>query len=141
MRRVIIVAYTDAQILDVSGPASVFAEAAAFAQKPPYEVVIGSLEGGLVKTSSGIDIHAKPLARLLRSTFNTLIIPGASARGVRALLRDRRFRAVVSSAISRASRVCSVCEPSFWRTSVFSTATGPPPTGKQPANSHAAILP
>lgn len=113
MRRVIILAYCDAQILDLTGPASVFAEAAEFTEEPPYQVVVGSLRRGLVRTSSGIDVHAKSLSRLLRASFDTLIIPGGSPQGVRTLLRDHHFRAKLSIAVSRASRVCSVCTGAF----------------------------
>lgn len=113
MRTVVILAYEGAQLLDVSGPASVFCEAAQFVPEPPYKVVIASSSGGLVATDGGVTIGTAALADLEGVGIDTLLIPGARRPGLRALLRDAPARSWAATNAAKAARVASVCTGAF----------------------------
>ena len=71
-RIVALVAYPAVQMLDVAGPADVFAMANAFNVEPAYRVVPVSSQGGLVRASNGIAIDTESIASLAPATIDTL---------------------------------------------------------------------
>ena len=111
-RRIVILVYEGAQLLDVSGPASVFVEAAEFTQTPPYRVALVSACGGLVATTGGIALSTTPIAAL-RGPVALLLVPGGSPTALRSLLDDRTLAKRARAIAARASRVASVCTGAF----------------------------
>ena len=110
-RRVVVLAFADAQLLDITGPAQVFATAAELA--PPgagYTITLVSPHGGLVATSSGIALATQPLAAA-RGPIDTLVIAGGP--GTRAALNDRALIRQVGAWSKRARRTTSVCTGAF----------------------------
>lgn len=80
--RVVLLAYQDMNLLDLSGPLQAFASAARrhSAGGPPlYETIVASAEGGLVATSSGLSIMTTALAALDGCDIDTLVVPGGCA--------------------------------------------------------------
>ena len=73
-RVVALVAYPAVQMLDVAGPADVFAMANAFNVEPAYRVVPVSSQGGLVRASNGIAIDTESIASLASTAIDTLIV-------------------------------------------------------------------
>lgn len=113
-RDVVILAFDDAQLLDIAGPAQVFATAAEMAgdaAAPPYRVTVVSQAGGPVATSSGIAIMSEPLARFRGRAIDTLIVSGGA--GVEAAARNAGVIAWVRRASATARRTCSVCTGAF----------------------------
>jgi transcriptional regulator GlxA family with amidase domain len=108
-RVVEIVAFSDVQVLDVTGPLQVFESANDWAQaagRPvPYRTRIVARSTS-VRCSAGLTFAAVPLPRP-RDAVDTLVVPGgrgvAAARTEKALVRWLRARA------ARARRVVSVC--------------------------------
>lgn len=113
MRLIAILAYDGVQILDVSGPASVFIEAAEFVTDPPYRVALVSVLGGLVTTGGGLTLATSAAADLCNTAIDTLLVPGGTQVGLRGLLRDRLAREFVIAASGRARRIGSVCTGAF----------------------------
>lgn len=113
-RHVVILAFDDAQLLDIAGPAQVFATAAEMASAAPapvYRVTVVSRSGGPVATSSGVVVMSEPVARLRGRAIDTLIISGGA--GVDAAARDPHVVAWVRKAAAKARRTCSVCTGAF----------------------------
>lgn len=113
-RQVVILAFDDAQLLDISGPAQVFATAAELAggeQKPAYRVTVVSCAGGPVMTSSGISILSEPLTSLRTHSIDTLVISGGA--GVDAVALDVQVIDWVRKVSAKARRTCSVCTGAF----------------------------
>lgn len=69
-RRIVILAFPGALLLDIAGPAQVFWSAGG------YEIVTASLAGGLVLTDTGITLDTRPCAEA--GVIDTLIIPGGT---------------------------------------------------------------
>ena len=115
MRRIVIVAFDQAQLLDIAGPVQVFASArdlAALRALPdPYEIVVVSPDGGATATSSGLPVVAAPLSALEGKPVDTLIAVGGL--GSRQAQHDAVLVRWIAAEARRARRVCSVCTGAF----------------------------
>ena len=113
-RHVVILAYAGVNLLDVAGPAQVFATAAAIAAGagvPPYRVTVGARPGGPTVTSTGIAIVTSGLAELALQPIDTLIVAGGP--GMQAIQHDPQMVAWLAARAAQARRTCSVCTGAF----------------------------
>ncbi|KQZ41473.1 GlxA family transcriptional regulator [Duganella sp. Root1480D1] len=112
--RIVLLAYEDMNLLDLTGPLQAFASATRrhSAGRPPlYELIVASAEGGLVTSSAGLACMTVPLASLDGSAIDTLLVAGGCAG-------DTYFapRALVNWIRQRAPslrRLASVCTGAF----------------------------
>ena len=117
-RTVVVLGFDDALLLNAAGPLEVFGAvprllAGAFAQHPPYRLVLASPEGGLISTVSGIEVMTRSLAQLdleLRD-IDTLIVAGGP--GVAALEADPRACDWLRRRHGQIRRLCSVGTGTF----------------------------
>ncbi|WGF88288.1 GlxA family transcriptional regulator [Marinivivus vitaminiproducens] len=111
-RRVVVVAFPDAEILDVTGPVSAFTVATSVLRdrgRPGYSVEVASLEGGPVRSSSGLEIMTSRLDRQHRA-IDTLVVAGGAPGD------PPEPQAMVDWIVTHrqdARRVCSVCTGAF----------------------------
>ena len=116
-RHVAMVAFPDAQILDVVGPLEVFSRAARLATDEgkrgtsPYRVEILARRAGPLVTSSSLAIVAARAYGGVRGRIDTLIVAGG--RGVDAALANRALIRWLRKAAPKARRVASVCTGAF----------------------------
>lgn len=111
LRPVLFVVFPGALLLDLSGPLEAF-ELSCELSSPtarPYSICIASVEGGLVKTSSGVEIMTHALADV--GAVDTLVVVGGP--GVHEAARDPRLLQWLVSRASSARRLCSVCTGAF----------------------------
>ncbi|MEH6375425.1 GlxA family transcriptional regulator [Streptomyces sp. KLMMK] len=107
-RTVLIVLFDDVQSLDVTGPAEVFAGAVSRTGDPAYRVRTATLDGGPVRTGSGLRIvpdhalHDAPDPHIL-------LVPGGDATRA----PDPRLIGWLREHAPRAERVVSVCTGAF----------------------------
>src|SRR5215470_2058265 len=94
-RRIVMLAFPDAQIIDITGPLEVFGRAARWLTEergwrtPAYTVEIVASKAGPFATSSGIRLIADRSIADLRGPIDTLMVAGG--RGVTEALRDRKL--------------------------------------------------
>jgi transcriptional regulator GlxA family with amidase domain len=116
-RRIVMVAFPDAQIIDITGPLEVFGRAARLLTEerawpvPAYTVEIVATRAGAFATSSGIRVIADRSIAQVRGPIDTILIAGG--RGTTAALRDRALISWLRSSVSRVRRLCSVCTGAF----------------------------
>jgi len=113
-RHVVILAFDDAQLLDIAGPAQVFATAVEMAgspSTPAYRISLVSNAGGPVATSSGIVVVTEPIESLAGEPIDTVIVSGGA--GVDAMARDERILDWLGATARKARRTCSVCTGAF----------------------------
>ena len=111
-RRIEILAFPRAQLLDVTGPLQVFAtanELAPYGSTPPYEAVVVGARGP-VATSAGLPLVTQPLPSPRRE-IDTLVLAGGY--GVDAASRDESLVRWVKARAGAARRVASVCSGAF----------------------------
>jgi len=113
VRTVVFLIYEGAQLLDVSGAASVFAEAAEFMPEPPYEVVIASETGGPVATRGGVTLMTLPLSALAGTDTDTLLVPGGLPQALGRLICSRAVQDWYTATAARARRFGSTCTGAF----------------------------
>lgn len=80
--RIVLLAYEDMNLLDLSGPLQAFASAARrhSAGGPPlYELTVASAAGGLVASSAGLACMTVPIGSLEGSKIDTLLVAGGCA--------------------------------------------------------------
>lgn len=115
-RAVLILAFDEAQLLDVCGPLQVFASAnelaaAAAPGLAPYRIAVASPTGGTIRTSSGLAIATEALSAVGRGAIDTVIVTGG--RGVRRIAENRRLIAWLRRRAPEIRRICSVCTGAF----------------------------
>lgn len=117
-RLICILAFDDAQLLDIAGPAQTFTTANDIAggeartDGPPYRVVVGSQNGGLIRTSCGLPVMTEPLAAQRKDRpIDTLIVAGGIGVGAAAV--DRELVDWVARQSRTARRTASVCTGAF----------------------------
>jgi transcriptional regulator GlxA family with amidase domain len=110
-RRVVIVAFPDVQILDVTGPAEVFALANRLNDAAAYSIELVAPKRGPLRTSGGIGLLAERSLAACRGPIDTLVVAGGA--GVTHAEEDARVTSWLRSAAGRSRRVASVCSGAF----------------------------
>jgi transcriptional regulator GlxA family with amidase domain len=115
-RTIAIVAYPDAQSLDVTGPLEVFCGAqrlieAERRQQRGYDVRVLSPDGRPFTTSSGLTITPHAGLHNAPDTIDTLILAGGPGHADAA--RDPRFLDWIAHTSSKTRRTASVCTGAF----------------------------
>jgi transcriptional regulator GlxA family with amidase domain len=116
-RRIVMLAFPDAQIIDITGPLEVFGRAARWMtdergwRVPAYTVEIAASKAGPLATSSGIRLIADRAIANVRGPLDTLLVAGGP--GAAAALRDRALIEWLRGSIRRTRRLCSVCTGAF----------------------------
>ena len=116
-RRIVMLAFPDAQIIDIAGPLEVFGRAARLLTDErgwpvsAYTVEIAAAKAGPLATSSGIRLIADRSIAQVRGPLDTLLVAGG--RGTTAALRDRALLDWLRTIVHRTRRLCSVCTGAF----------------------------
>ncbi|HVN84128.1 MAG TPA: GlxA family transcriptional regulator [Candidatus Binatia bacterium] len=115
-RHIALVAYPDAQILDVIGPLEVFSSAARWLGErgrttPAYTVEVLATRSGPLRMSSGIELVAARATASVRRGIDTLLVAGGL--GTQAAMQDRALLAWLRHVRPRVRRFGSVCSGTF----------------------------
>ena len=110
--RVVMLAFPDVQILDVTGPLEVFHIASQALERtrperPRYETEIVAPAAGPVHTSGGIEIVAHRALRSVHGEIDTLMVAGG--QGTRTIVTNDEVVGWLRRTAPRARRVASVC--------------------------------
>jgi transcriptional regulator GlxA family with amidase domain len=107
-RTIAFVIFPEFQILDAAGPIAAF-EIASRAGSDLYRLRVATIEGGLVRSSSGVSMPAEPLKRLTK--VDTLIVAGG--QGTRAIAANTALLSALRRLLPRVRRMASVCSGAF----------------------------
>jgi len=100
--------FDDFQMLDLTGPMDVFTDENIL-DGGRYSVVVCSMEGGLVASTSGLSIESKKCGSL--KGYNSLVVVGG--RGVRNAIKDPLIINYIEKQANQVSRVISICTGAF----------------------------
>jgi transcriptional regulator GlxA family with amidase domain len=109
-RRVVLLAFPGAQILDITGPSEAFALAERISPRS-YSIELVTSSGGELPTSGGLRLLADRSLADCRGPIHTLLVAGGA--GVRDALADESLLRWLAGAAKRARRVASVCTGAF----------------------------
>jgi len=104
-----LLAFDGVQILDISGPAAVFAAANDACGRAFYRVHILSASGATVQSNCAVGIATSALDALAPARVHTLLIAGGDAAGLRRLAATKAVRDWVLATAATARRYGSVC--------------------------------
>lgn len=117
MHHVAFIVYPGFELLDVSGPASVFngANRALLQRGKPafYKVALASAEGGAIESSSGVTVETRPIAGLHPGEAETMLVAGAEREPLLQAVADPVLRAALPPLARKAERFGSVCTGGF----------------------------
>lgn len=109
--------YPGFQLLDASGPVSVFTEANHALKKRRrdafYEIEMVSSRGGLVTSGSGIALQTRALSDMPAAGVDTLLVSGGDAESLRTAIADPAVRRWTPRYAEAAERFGSVCSGTF----------------------------
>lgn len=106
-RRVVIVGYHLATLLDISCPADVFDAANRIARRDVYDIALVSPDGGPIRCQNGITLSAHTALSEVTGTVDTLMVAGGIGHIEAA--RDPRLVAQFARLARHSRRVASVC--------------------------------
>jgi transcriptional regulator GlxA family with amidase domain len=113
--RIVLVAFDNAQMLDVTGPMDAFSEAntacEANGRPPAYAITFAGPRIGPVSTSSGLELNARTSFYDETLAPDTLVVCGG--RGARLSADDADAVAAIAKLANKASRVVSICTGAF----------------------------
>ncbi len=109
MHTVVAVVFPNAQTLDFVGPFEVFDAANRLAKTSRYRLVVASVDGGSITTSSGLTFTTLKLSSI-RSVDTLMVVGGL---GTEEVLNNKRLINAVRRLVTLADRVTSVCTGSF----------------------------
>lgn len=111
MHRLVFVVYPGFELLDTSGPISVFTganRALSLRGRPPFYVIdLVSAAGGPVTSSSGIAVQTQSLEEHAREAVDTLLVVGAEREHLLPVLGDCAWIAALADKAQRFGSVCS----------------------------------
>ena len=117
MHRIGFVVYPGFELLDVSGPASVFNGANRALnqrnQPPFYQIGLVSAGGGSVASSSGVAAETVAVTDLRQGDFETVLVAGAEREPLLSAMADVGLRSAIPELIAGAERFGSVCTGGF----------------------------
>ncbi|MCJ1883890.1 helix-turn-helix domain-containing protein [Pseudomonas sp. LA21] len=112
--RVLLLVFPDFQLLDATGPADVFAsvdEHLPPSARPAYRLEALSLAGGLVRSSTGLELATRPLPGPAEAAGCTVLVAGG--HGVQAAMQQGGIASWLVQAAPFAARCASVCTGAF----------------------------
>lgn len=111
---VLLLVFPDFQLLDATGPADVFAavdEHLPPASRPAYRLEALSLAGGLVRSSTGLELATRALPEPEQAAGCTVLVAGGF--GVQAALQQGDLARWLARAAPYVTRCASVCTGAF----------------------------
>ncbi|RWR29114.1 helix-turn-helix domain-containing protein [Sinirhodobacter populi] len=117
MHHVVFIVYPGFELLDVSGPASVFNGANRAlrqrGQPAAYKVVLASAEGGGVESNAGVTLETRQIGALHPAEAQTVLVVGAEREPLLQAMANPVLRAALPGLTAQAERFGSVCSGGF----------------------------
>ena len=113
LRLIALFAFDGVQLLDVTGPASVFGVVNTLSGREVYKVAVVSPGGGLIETTCGVALHTLALSKLNPGKVHTLLVAGGSAAAMQRAAANPAARKWIPKCAASAKRFGSVCSGAF----------------------------
>src|SRR6516225_2197969 len=110
-RKVVIVAYDGAKLMDISGPLQAFSDACFEDGRPAYHVVLTSEAGGPVLTDTRVKLETVRFDDAVIDSVDTLLVAGGDL--IMPAAATASLRAKLVNYLNRPRRLGSVCTGAF----------------------------
>jgi len=105
--------YNDFEMLDLSGPSGVFSSANQLAARQLYKFETISVNGGLVKSSTGISIDSSSFDQVQFNNNDTLMVIGAIQKPVIKAAKSYEHQKFIKKSEATLERIASICSGVF----------------------------
>jgi transcriptional regulator GlxA family with amidase domain len=112
-KNVYFVIYPGFELLDLSGPVSVFSTANALQKDDPYLIHTISTEGGAVSSSAGIVVDSIALNTIKVNKDATVLVVGADAKALFAASLNVKLKTWLTANTKDVARYGSICSGTF----------------------------
>ncbi len=112
-KRIVFLTYTGAELLDLSGPMSVFNAASQISEIGAYKCVVASAKGGLITHSCGAQLNTLPIRSIRFRTTDTALVIGALLEPVNQAVKLDVLTLALVRAAKQVERYGSICSGSF----------------------------
>jgi transcriptional regulator GlxA family with amidase domain len=112
-KRIIFLTYTDAELLDMSGPMCVFSAAARLNQAIDYQCIVVSTDGGLIRHSCGTNVDTLAAGTVQYRATDTVLVVGAGLDVINRVSDNASLTASLQRAAVEVNRFGSICTGSF----------------------------
>lgn len=111
--RILLLIYDGFELLDMSGPASVFAAANSIAQKKIYDIKAVSPQGGNIHSSSGLCVNSIAIDKISPQKTDTVLVVGAQSENISLAMEDDKLIEWISRMGKVTKRYGSICSGAF----------------------------
>jgi len=101
--------YEGFEILDLSGPASVFNSANHQSGITLYQIHTVSMSGGQIGSSSGIHVDTEQTTQITLNPNSTVLVVGAEQQSLLNIIKDHDCRKWLRATVVKAARFGSIC--------------------------------
>jgi transcriptional regulator GlxA family with amidase domain len=108
-RRILFVIFDQFELLDLSGPSSVFNAAQTFLQHPAYVIHTLSSVGGLVCSRTGIEVNSQTFEGFNVRSTDSILIVGGGKQAISQVSINPNLHAWLTINTPKAQRVGSIC--------------------------------
>lgn len=108
-RRILFVIFDQFELLDLSGPSSVFNAAQALLKQPLYSICTLSSGGGLVCSRSGIEVNSQTFEDFNVGSSDTILIVGGEKQAISQVSLDPNLNTWLALNVPKAERIGSIC--------------------------------
>jgi len=113
VHRVFFIVFDQFELLDLSGPHSVFSTVNGLIGYTAYPIKLLSSQGGLVRCCSGVELATDAIDQYAPCTSDTLIAVGGLTDAVRNACKDEQLMQNLATIAPDVARVGSVCTGTF----------------------------
>jgi transcriptional regulator GlxA family with amidase domain len=110
---VALVCFPGIQILDVTGPASVFGAANMASGRTVYDIQLVSAEGGPVRSSCGVTLETKSLTQIPAAQVDMAFVAGGESDDIQRAMTDKKLKRWMQKVASTSKRFGSICTGTF----------------------------
>jgi transcriptional regulator GlxA family with amidase domain len=108
-RRILFVVFDQFELLDLSGPSSVFNAAQVLLKQPAYSIHTLSSVGGLICSRSGIEVNSQMFAGFKVRSSDTIVVVGGNKQAISEFSSDIHVIDWLTLNAPKAERVGSIC--------------------------------
>ncbi|GAC17531.1 hypothetical protein GARC_0550 [Paraglaciecola arctica BSs20135] len=108
-RRILFIIFDQFELLDLSGPSSVFNAAQTLMNHPVYSIHTLSAAGGLVCSRSGIEVNSQTFEGFSVCSSDTILVVGGAKQAISKVSLDLNLQTWLMINTPKAERVGSIC--------------------------------
>jgi len=112
-RNILFLIYPGFELLDLSGPVSVFSTANALQENSPYHLQTVSMSGGLITSGSFVAVNSESVSSVVMTSETTILVVGGDAPAIRDASISFAIRDWLSQNAHQGERLGSICSGTF----------------------------